>query len=112
MRQRRISGLFLEEISTRPTAAWPGRLQHKGGCGALNADGVHRGFLCEASRTFEPPGGVLQLQRSVVQQLPPSNQVLLSEHLAALHPHDGLAVGATGRSQKAGLRVYAPPTLR
>lgn len=45
--------------------------------------------------TFESSGWVFQLQCSVMQQLPPSDQVLFSKHLTTLHPHDGLTVSAT-----------------
>lgn len=54
----------------------------------------------ETSWTFESSSRVFQLQRSVVQQLPPSDQVLFSKHLAALHPHDRLTVSATGDHRK------------
>ena len=50
--------------------------------------------------TFESPCSVLQLQSSVMQQLPASHQVLSGKHLAALHPHDGLTVSATGDDRK------------
>lgn len=41
-----------------------------------------------------------------MQQLPPSEQILFSKHLAALHPHDGLAVSATADHRKLKLPRY------
>ena len=45
-----------------------------------------------AGLTFQPPRRALQKHAPVPHQLLPP-QVLLGEHLAALHPHDRLAVG-------------------
>lgn len=47
-------------------------------------------------KTFESSSRGFQLQCSIMQQLPPSDQVLFSKHLTTLHPHDGLTVSATG----------------
>lgn len=59
-------------------------------CVAKNNDNKNK-------QTFESSGRVFQLHRSVVQQLPPPEQVLFGKHLATLHSHDGLAVSATER---------------
>ena len=45
-----------------------------------------------------------------MQQLPPSDQVLLSEHLPALHPHDGLTVSATADHRES--QVYTEAERR
>lgn len=47
------------------------------------------------SSTFKTSSRIFQLQSSVAQQPPASDQVLFGKHLTTLHPHDGLTVSAT-----------------
>ncbi len=112
MRQRHISGLFPEERPTHQTGAWRGHLDNEEtkmkATYCLLCEWSHiiytaqqnKEWRPETSWTFKSSSRVFQLQRTVVQQLPPSDQVLFSKHLAALHPHDRLTVSATGDHRK------------
>lgn len=63
-------------------------------------------WALETSWTFKSSCRVFQLKHSIMQQLSPSDQVLLCKHLTTLHPHDGLTVSATGDHRKQTLSSH------